>query len=580
MGRNHAVIRNSQIADLFDEIADLLDLQQANPFRIRAYRNAARLLRGLQREVADMLKAGEALTDLPGIGEDLAGKIADVVETGGTELLYRLRRELPHGLVDLLRVPGLGPKRARLLHDKLGIASLARLRAAARAGRLAKVAGLGAKTQAAILGATEAQQGQERRMLRWRAKAAVDSLIAHLKSAPGVRQVTVAGSYRRARETVGDIDILATAADGARVIAHFVAHEDVAKVLAQGGTKATVVLRDGLQVDLRVVDAESFGAALVYFTGSKAHNIAIRRLAQQRGLKINEYGVFRGRKRLAGATEESVYRTLGLPYIVPELREDRGELAAAAAGRLPELIERRDLKGDLHCHTKASDGQNSLEEMVAAAQQAGLRYLAITEHSRRLTVAHGLDRRRLERQIAQIDMLNAKLRGFRILKGIEVDILEDGKLDLPDAILGKLDLVVGALHSHFTLSPDKQTTRLLRAMDQPYFSILAHPTSRLIGAREGCRFDLERVIKAAAERGCFLELNAQPERLDLTDIHCQAARAAGVLVSIGSDAHRPADFEYLAYGIGQARRGWLRAEDVLNTRPLAKLLPLLKRTMG
>ena len=573
------MIRNNQIADLLDEIADLLDLQQANPFRIRAYRNAARLLRGLQREAADMLAKGEKLEELPGIGADLAGKIRDVVETGGTELLYRLRRELPHGLVELLRVPGLGPKRARLLHDQLRIASLAGLRAAARTGKLAKVKGLGAKTQATILAATEAP-APEKRVLRWRARPAVDSLLAHLKTGPGVKQAAVAGSYRRARDTVGDIDIVATASDGAKVIAHFVAHEDVAKVLAQGGTRATVLLRDGLQVDLRVVEQDSFGAAMVYFTGSKAHNIAIRRLAQQRKLKINEYGVFRGAKRVAGTTEESVYKALGLPLIAPELREDRGEIAAAAARRLPELVERGDLKGDLHSHTKASDGQASLEEMVAAARSAGLRYLAITEHSQRLTVAHGLDRKRLQKQLAQIDALNAKLRDFRILKGIEVDILEDGRLDLPDAILGELDLVVAAIHSHFDLTPEKQTTRLLRAMDRPRFSILAHPTSRLIGEREGCRFDMARVIKAAAQRGCFLELNAQPERLDLTDIQCQAARAAGVLVSIGSDAHRPADFDFLAYGVGQARRGWLTAEDVLNTRPLSRLLPLLQRTMG
>lgn len=571
------MIRNNQIADLFDEIADLLDLQQENPFRIRAYRNAARLLRGLQREVADMLAKGEALDELPGIGADLAGKIRDVVETGGTELLYRLRRELPHGLVELLRVPGLGPKRAKQLHDELHIASLAGLRAAAHAGKLTKIRGLGPKMQATILAATEAPP-QERRILRWRAKPVVDSLLVHLKAAPGVQQVAVAGSYRRARETVGDLDFVATAKDGAAVVAHFIAHEDVAKVLAQGATKASVQLRDGLQVDLRVVDEESYGAAMVYFTGSKAHNIAIRRLAQQDKLKINEYGVFKGSKRLAGKTEDSVYKALGLPFIVPELREDRGEIAAAR--RLPDLVERRDLKGDLHSHTKASDGQSSLEEMVAAAQAAGLRYLAVTDHSQRLTVAHGLDRKRLERQRAQIDKLNARLKGFRVLKGLEVDILEDGKLDLPDAVLGELDLVVAAIHSHFNLAPEKQTTRLLRAMDRPYFTILAHPTSRLIGEREGCRFDMDRIIKAAATRGCFLELNAQPERLDLTDIHCQAARAAGVLVSIGSDAHRPADFDFLAYGIGQARRGWLSAEDVLNSRPLSRLLPLLKRTMG
>ena len=574
------MIRNDQIADTFDEIADLLELQQANPFRVRAYRNAARTLRGLQREVADILAAGGELTDLPGIGADLAGKICDLVETGGTELLYRLRRELPAGLVDLLKLPGVGPKRAKALYDKLGVKSVPALHKAAEAGKLAKLAGFGAKRQAAILGATESLSSRPARLLRWRAKPVVEEMLRHLKAAPGVEQVSVAGSYRRAREDVGDVDFIATAETGATVVEHFVGHEDVIQVLAKGPTRATVVLRGGLQVDLRVVSGKSYGAALVYFTGSKAHNIAIRRIGQQRGLKINEYGVFRGDRRIAGEDEESVYRALHLPSIAPELREDRGEIEAALAGKLPKLVDRRDLKGDLHCHTTASDGRNSLGEMVEAARHVGHDYLAITDHSRRLTIAHGLDSRRLLRQGEKIDALNAKLKNFRVLKGVEVDILEDGRLDLPDQALARLDLVVGAIHSYFGLSPQKQTARLLRALNQKHFTILAHPTSRLLGQRDGCQFDMERVIEAAKQRGCFLEMNAQPERLDLNDIFCKAARDAGVLISIDLDAHSTSELDFLTYGVGQACRGWLRRQDVLNSRSFSELFPFLKRTMG
>jgi DNA polymerase (family 10) len=353
----------------------------------------------------------------------------------------------------------------------------------------------------------------------------------------------------------------------------------VARVAAAGDTRSTVVLRSGLQVDLRIVPAESYGAALQYFTGSKAHNIAIRRLGQERGLKINEYGVFRGRRRIAGATEAEVYDAVKLPFIAPELRENRGEIEAAAARRLPKLIERADLQGDLHVHSTATDGRNTIEEMAAAAHAAGLHYIAVTEHSRHLTVAHGLDPARLRRQIAEIDRLNARLQGFTVLKGVEVDILEDGALDLPDAVLGELDLVVAAVHSRFNLSRERQTERILRAMDRPHFTILAHPTGRLIGEREPYDVDMPRLIDRARQRGAFLEVNAHPDRLDLTEAHCRMAKDAGVLVSIASDAHRDSEFSYLRFGVRQARRGWLGPEDVLNARPLAELRPLLRRTV-
>jgi DNA polymerase (family 10) len=381
------------------------------------------------------------------------------------------------------------------------------------------------------------------------------------------------------RETVGDLDILVTAAAGSPVMQRFAAYDEVADVLSAGPTRASVVLKSGLQVDLRVVEEKSYGAALVYFTGSKAHNIAIRRIAQKLGLKVNEYGVFRGIERIAGEDEASVYQCLGLPWIPPELREDRGEIEAAHAGRLPSLVELTDLRGDLHVHTKATDGHDSLREMALAAKAMGLEYLAITEHSRHLSVAHGLDPLRLTRQCDEIDRLNPELDGITLLKGIEVDILEDGSLDLPDDVLGRLDLVVGAVHSQFHLSRAKQTERILRAMDHPHFTLLAHPGGRLIDRREPYDVDMLRIIRHAKQRGCFLELNAHPERLDLLDNQCQMAKEESVLVSINSDAHSRFDFSNLRYGVGQARRGWLEKDDVLNTRPLAALRRLLARTM-
>jgi len=397
---------------------------------------------------------------------------------------------------------------------------------------------------------------------------------------PGVRKVTVAGSYRRMRETVGDLDILVAAAAGSPVMKRFVANDEVKSVLAQGATRSSVVLKSGLQVDLRLVPPESYGAALHYFTGSKAHNIAVRKLGQARGLKINEYGVFRGDARVAGETEESVFAAVDLPWIAPELREDRGEIEAARRGELPRLIELAQLKGDLHLHTKATDGHNTIREMALAAKAAGLSYIAVTEHSRRLTVARGLDPQRLLKQIDEIDRLNGELAGITVLKGIEVDILEDGSLDLPDTVLARLDLVVGAVHSAFDLPRRKQTARILRALDSRYFTILAHPGARLLGAREAIDVDMLAIVRAAKKRGRYLELNAQPDRLDLDDVQARMAREEGVLVAVDSDAHSTFDFAHLKYGIGQARRGWLEAKDVLNSRSLKELRPLLARTMG
>jgi DNA polymerase (family X) len=573
-------VHNADIAAIFDEIADLLEIEGENPFRIRAYRNAARTLQDLGRDLAEMVRHGEDLSELPGIGEDLAGKIAEIVATGSCKALLELRKQVPPALAELLKIPGLGPKRVKAIYDALEIRTLDELHRAAREGRLRALPGFGKKTEQKILEAVEAQAQIGARFRLAVAAQYAEGLLAFLGGLPEVKEAVAAGSFRRMRETVGDLDLLVTTDAPVSVMQQLRGYDEIATVPAHGPTRATVVLRSGLQVDVRVVDPECFGAALHYFTGSKAHNIAVRRLGQQGGLKINEYGVFRGTKRVAGATEESVFASVGLPWIAPELREDRGEIEAARTGKLPRLVELADLRGDLHTHSKATDGRNTLREMAQAARASGLEYLAVTEHSRRLTVAKGLDPRRLLEQIEEIERLNEELEGITLLKGIEVDILEDGTLDLPDAVLGRLDLVVGAVHSRFELARAKQTRRILRAMDHPHFSILAHPSGRLISKREPYELDMARIVGKARERGCFLELNAQPERLDLLDLHCRMAREQGVLVSINSDAHSTADFANLRYGIGQARRGWLSREDVLNTRPLKALRPLLRQTMG
>ncbi len=572
-------MHNADIAAKLDEIADLLDIEGANRFRVRAYRTAARTLRDLNREVSAMLADGESLTELPGIGKDLAAKIQDIVETGTTPLLEEHRQSLSPTLTELLTIPGLGPKRVMALHRVLGVQTLAGLREAAQQGRIRTLPGFGEKTQQHILRTLEARTGTEARFTLAAAAPYADALVSYLKATPGVKRIIIAGSYRRALETVGDLDILVTASPDSLVMDRFTSYDEVVEVLAHGPTRATVRLACKLQVDLRLVPDESYGAALQYFTGSKAHSIVLRQLAQQAGLKINEYGVFKGEQRMAGDTEESVYAAVGLPWIAPELRENRGEFDAARSGRLPVLVQLSDLRGDLHSHTKATDGRNTMREMAVAARAYGLGYLAITDHSRRLGMTHGLDRKRLMAQMEEIDRLNEAGVGIVLLKGIEVDILEDGSLDLPDDILGRLDLVVGAVHSHFELSREKQTERLLRAMDHPHFTILAHPSGRLIQEREPYDVDMPRIIRHAKQRGCFLEVNAHPARLDLVDTACQVAKAEGVKVSINSDGHSVLDFHHLRFGIGQARRGWIEKADVLNALPLSKLRPLLKRTM-
>jgi len=571
-------VHNSDVTAVLSTLADLLEIDGANAFRVRAYREAARTIDGLPRNVAEMVGGDRDLSELPGIGKSMVEKIEEIVETGSLEQLEKLKKKVPGELSELLTLPGLGPKRVKALHDKLGIEDRDDLAAAARDGRVRELEGLGKKTEEKILDELEKRRDGEKRLQLTEVEDVAETLVEYLRGVEGVKQAVIAGSYRRRKETVGDLDILVTCKRGSPVMDRFVEYDEVEEVVSQGSTRSAVRLRSDLQVDLRVVAEVSYGAALHYFTGSKAHNIAVRKIGVGKKLKINEYGVFRGERRVAGRTEEEVYEQVNLPYIEPEMREDRGEIDAARKGKLPKLITREDLRGDLHSHTKATDGKYTLEEMAEAAKERGYDYLAITEHSKRLTVARGLDEKRLRRQIGQIDKLNEKLDGVRLLKGIEVDILEDGSLDLDDEVLAELDVAVCSIHSKFDLPADKQTERVIRAMDNPHFHILAHPTGRMLGQRGPHGLDVERAMEAALERGCFLELNAQPERLDLSDTHCKLAKDMGLKLALSTDAHSTSGLDYIRYGIDQARRGWLEPGDVINTRKWGDLKKLLKRT--
>jgi DNA polymerase (family 10) len=574
------LIRNTDIAEIFETLADHLEIAGENPFKVRAYRNAGRTIRGLGPELREMIAAGESPTTLPGIGKELAAKIEEILTTGTTQALEAARQRVPAGVVEMLRIPGLGPRRVGALYRELGLDSLTALKAAAEAGRIRALAGFGTRTEQAILQAVDAAVERGRRVSIAQAGPLVEDMLAALRQVPGVIEAAVAGSFRRCRETVGDLDLLVAAEPGSAVMDRFVEFAAAGQVLARGETKSSILLPGGLQADLRLVERESFGAALQYFTGSQAHNVAVRHIGRRQGLKINEYGVFTLEGRVAGETEESVYRALGLAWIPPELREESGEIEAAREGLLPSLVELGDIRGDLHSHTAETDGRDSLADMAVAARRRGLEYLAVTDHSQALRMVDGLDERRLMAQVDAIDRVNEGMKGFRLLKGIEVDILEDGSLDLPDSVLRRLDLVIGSVHSRFQLSLEQQTTRILRAMDHRYFSILGHPSGRLIGERDPYAVDLAAVVRQAAERGCFLELNANPARLDLTDLGCRMAKEAGVLVAIDTDAHSTAELGQLRHGVNQARRGWLEQTDVLNARPLGELLALLKRTMG
>ncbi len=567
---------NQQIAQIFYQVADFLEIKGENPFRVRAYRNAARTIESLGKNLHEMMEQGEDLTRLPGIGKDLAEKIREIIETGSLSKLSELQSQVPPGLVELLKVEGLGPKRVKILHENLGITSLEELKDAATRGEISRLPGFGKKLEELILKGVVLAKKEGRRF-RWAlAESYVMELKGHLEKATGLEEVEIAGSFRRKKETVGDLDILVTAKEPSRVIDHFVNFPGIKNVISKGPTRSTIILQSDLQVDLRAVEAESYGSALHYFTGSKAHNIAVRTLAQKAGLKINEYGVFRGEEKIAGREENDIFRAVGLPYIEPELRENRGEIEAAMKGSLPHLITLKDIRGDLHMHTTWSDGKYSVEEMARKAATLGYSYIAITDHSQRMTITRGLDEKRLLEQGREIDKARKRFKDIAILKGIEVDILEDGGLDLSDEALRSLDIVIAAVHSKFKLSKEAQTRRILRAMDKPFVSGIAHPTGRLIGEREGYHVDMEKIMQKAAETGCFLELNAQPARLDLNDVNLKLAKEMGVKIAISTDSHNTDSLLFMRYGINQARRGWIEPLDVLNTQPLNRLLKQLR----
>ncbi len=569
-------MKNKQIANVFNEIASLLELQGENPFRIRAYQRAALNIGGLTRDVVEM--ADYELRSIPGIGPDLVGKIRQFLGTGRIDLHEELERKVPPGLLDILHVPGIGPKTAKMLYEKAGVGSLEELEALTREGKLAGLPGIQKKTEENIRkGIDTLRRGRERHPLG-KAMPVADDIIRKLRAQAPLGRIAVAGSIRRWKETVKDIDIVATSARPEKVMREFAGLPIVEEVLALGRTKSSLLTTEGIQVDLRVVEEGSFGAALQYLTGSKAHNIRIREMASRLGLRINEYGMFRERDgvRIGGRREGEVYTALGLPFIPPELREDGGEIEAAVEGDLPRLLTVKEIRGDLHVHTRWSDGGHDLDVLVRAAKKKGYQYIAVTDHSKGLGIARGLDEKRLREQVAVIDETNRILAGFRILKGIEVDIRGDGTLDLPDGILKELDIVVAAIHSGFRQSREQITARLLSAIRNPLVGIIAHPSGRLLGERDPYDADMEAIFREAAARGVAMEVNAHPARLDLSDHHVRMARRYGIPLVVSTDAHVTADFDYMDYGVSVARRGWAVPGDVLNTLSCSSLLKRLR----
>ena len=532
---------NYEVAKVLDETADMLEVAGESFFRVRAYRNAARSIRDQTAQVTDLSE--EQIDEIPGIGADLAGKITTIVKTGGLPLHHELTSKFPPQLLELKDIPGLGPKRLKLLIDLLHIRGRDDLEKAIKSEAIREIRGFGPKTEERIRKSLQRRETiKGKRILYAEAMRIAAQIAAHFRKCAAVREFELAGSFRRRQETIGDLDVVAAAVDSAAVMQHFTAFPGITKVIGSGETKTSVILKGGLQVDLRVVPAKSFGAALAYSTGSKSHNVHLRRIAQARGLLLNEYGLFRGDDVVAGKTEDEVYRALGLSWVPPELREDRGEIEAAASGKLPKLIERKDLRGDLHTHSLYTDGRASIEDMARQARDSGLEYVAITDHSRRIAMAHGLDPERLHEQRREIERIRRKLSGISLLQGIEVDILEDGNLDLPADALAKLDWVVASVHYKLEQDPAEMTRRLIKAIRNPNVDVIGHPSGRLLGHREPSKFDLNEILHVARDEGCALEIDSQPDRLDLTDTACLAAKRAGVKVVISSDAHSTREF--------------------------------------
>jgi len=572
-------MKNSEVARVFQDIADLLELKGENVFKIRAYQRAARAIEHYPRELEMMIEEGEDLQDIPGVGEAIAKKTTELITTGKLSYYENLKTELPQGITNLLAIPGIGPKTARKLSIESGISSVDELERAINEGVVAELFGLGGKTAENMLHQIQALRRKDQRIPIGEALPIAEEIIIALSSIAGVRNLTPAGSVRRFRETVGDIDLMGTADNPGEVIAAFVTLPQVAQVLAQGSTKASVIVRGGLQVDLRLVDHDSFGSLLQHFTGSQQHNISLRERGRKQGLTLSEYGiaVISTDKLEKFSTEEGFYHRLGLQYIPPELREAQGEVARAEQRSIPKLVELSDIKGDLHTHTRWSDGHDSVEELALAARDMGYQYVAITEHSAGRGIAHGLDVERLRKQITEVETLNRRLTDIHVLTGVEVDIRADGSLDLPHEILSELDIVIAAVHSAMHQSQEKMTQRVISAIEDPDVDVIAHPTCRLVGRREPVAIDLEAVFHAAAKNDKIVEINAMPDRLDLSDIHAFRARDLGVKLAIGTDAHSIAHLGFMRFGVGVARRAWCEPQHILNTLPLTQLLALVNR---
>jgi DNA polymerase (family 10) len=575
-------IRNEDIARIIEDIGDMLDILGENQFRVRAHRNAAASIRGYTRPLFEVYDAGgpEALTAISGIGEHTAKRIEQLLVTGQLPYYEELKAKVPPGLIELLNVPGLGPKKAKKLYDSLGIKSLKALVEAIEEHRLESLPGFGRKSEENILRGIKQFETMHERILLSEGYPIAREILARLREQPFVERADTAGSLRRMQETIGDIDLLCSSDEPAGVMEFFVSMPQVAYVLAQGETKSSIVVTNGLQLDLRVVTPEQYGAALQYFTGSKEHNVHLRHIAKVRGFKINEYGVFdvETDQRLAGKTEEEVYAILDMETPPPAIREDRGEIEAAAERRLPNLVELADIKGDFHIHTKWSDGLNSIEEVIAMAQTLGYDYIVISDHAEKLRIAGGLSVRELEEQLEVVAALNEQHADIEILCGMEMNIDNDGEVDFGPAVLEKLDVVIGSIHGGFTQPKEKLTARLLKALENPYINIIGHPTGRVLGQRPPYAIDIQAVFKAAAETGTFLELNSYPNRLDLKDDHLREAKDVfGCMFTINTDAHVAGNMTYMEYGVATAQRGWLTKEDVLNTYELAEVKTLLRR---
>lgn len=584
-------MENLDVARTLTELADLLEIQGASPFRIRAYRNAVNTINSLSQPLKDMVAAGEDLTELPGVGKSVAKYIGEFLTSGSISRLEEVSAEFPRSLVQLMRLDGVGPKKARKLFEELDVRTVDDLAAELEAGRVQTLDGFGVKSAAKILDAIEDHKKHTGRFQIRETERLIAGLLEHMQSAPGVARIKLAGSLRRRKETIGDVDILAELeGDGTPVVDHFVSFSGAQRVVGAGSTKGSIVLHSGLQVDLRVIPSRSFGAALQYFSGSKEHNVAVRSRAVRQGLRVNEWGVFRvpeteddepiGKEdgeRLAGDTEQSVYEVLGMSWVPPELRENRGEVEAACEDELPELVSLEDIRGDLQMHSTWSDGKASVEEMARSCLERGYEYFALTDHSQAMAMVQGLTPERAREQWAEIEQVQELVPGIRILKSVEVDILKDGSLDMPDDVLEQLDVLVISVHSFMDQNKKTMTDRVLRAMQHPSADILAHPTGRIINRREPFELDVEAVLEAAADLSVAVELNANPNRLDFSDVHVHRAKELAVPVVISTDAHSPRGLADMRFGVDQARRGWLEASDVLNTRSVEEMMGWLGR---